>query len=109
MLIVSQPMKTKLKNIAPTREPDHSGEPAHVRALRDAVEHGGGSQVALSEGIAAFMKRPAFGQSTISYWLSAQTLLEAKWWPAIEHCTKGRVTREQLRPDVFGKQRRRAA
>lgn len=75
-------------------------EKSHVAALRLAVEITG-SQAALAEALAAFLKRPSVKQQLISYWLNNGTFLEAVWWPAFEYVTDNRVTREQLRPDVF--------
>ncbi|HJY40276.1 MAG TPA: YdaS family helix-turn-helix protein [Steroidobacteraceae bacterium] len=40
-------------------------------------------------------------QQTVSYWLRNESLIDGFWWPAIEHATRGTVTRADLRPDVF--------
>lgn len=73
----------------------------HVTALRRAVAIAGG-QAQLAEAIAAYLRRPTVKQQTISYWLRSETRVDAEWWSAIEHATGGKVTREDLRPDVFG-------
>lgn len=75
-------------------------EKPHVIALRRAIEIAG-SQVALAEGIAKFMRRRTFSQQTISYWLNNETLIEAEYWPAFEHVTAGVVGGAQLRPEIF--------
>ena len=80
-------------------------EPQHVSALRRAIETAGGqAQLAKrmrdhfsSRGIDSSIK-----QQTVSYWLRNESLIDGYWWPAIEDATDGTVTRNDLRPDVFG-------
>jgi DNA-binding transcriptional regulator YdaS (Cro superfamily) len=72
----------------------------HVAALKRAIAIAG-SQVALADGLASYLKRPTIRQQTISYWLLNETLLDAEYWPAFEHVTGGVVTRVHLRPEVF--------
>jgi DNA-binding transcriptional regulator YdaS (Cro superfamily) len=72
----------------------------HVEALRKAIELAG-SQAKLASAIAVFLNRPTFKQQTVSYWVREGTLVGPEYWPAIEHATGGRVTRADLRPDVF--------
>lgn len=74
--------------------------PAHIVALTRAIEMVG-SQRQLAAAIAEFLNRPTFKQQSVSYWLREGTLIAPEYWPAIEHATGGRVTRAQLRPDVF--------
>lgn len=59
-----------------------------------------GGQKQLADGIAEFLGKP-FTQQAVSYWLKHGTLIEAKYWPAIEAVTGGQVTRQMLRPDIF--------
>jgi len=75
----------------------------HVTALKRAIEIAGG-QAKLAAAIREDMDRPSVSQQTISYWLRNESLIEAEWWPAIERVTENKVTRKDLRPDVFGKQ-----
>lgn len=72
----------------------------HVAALEKAIAIAG-SQIKLAAGIAEFLNRPTVSQQTISYWVRSGILLDAEWWPAIEHVTNMEVTRNHLRPDVF--------
>lgn len=72
----------------------------HVAALQRAIKESG-SQAKLAAAIAAFLNRPTFKQQTVSYWLREGTLIGPEYWPAIEHATGRRVTRADLRPDVF--------
>lgn len=74
--------------------------PTHVAALQRAIQLAG-SQNKLAAAIAAFLNRPSFKQQSVSYWLREGTLIAPEYWPAIEHATGGRVTRAELRPDVF--------
>jgi DNA-binding transcriptional regulator YdaS (Cro superfamily) len=80
-------------------------EQQHVSALRRAVEIAG-SQGQLAKRMRAYFTSrgidSAISQQTISYWLQSATLIDAMYWPAIEDATDGRVTRYDLRPDVFG-------
>lgn len=77
----------------------------HVAALQKAIEIAG-SQALLAQGIRQFLrdslgKDSTISQQTVSYWLRAEILLPAEYWPAIEHVTDNAVDRAQLRPDVF--------
>lgn len=74
--------------------------PPHVAALERAIREAG-SQAKFAAAIAAFLNRPTFKQQTVSYWLRAKTLIGPEYWPAIEQITSGRITRADLRPDVF--------
>lgn len=80
-------------------------EKDHVAALRRAVDIVG-SQVALAVSMTEFFvstpEPRRVSQQLVSYWLNNGTLLDAVWWPAVEHVTRRKVTRQQLRPDVFG-------
>lgn len=82
-------------------------EKQHVVALLRAIDIAG-SQAKLAAGLAKFLRRPKISQQLISFWLTNGSLIEAEYWPAIEHVTDGQVTRAQLRPDVFRSERKPA-
>jgi len=76
-------------------------EKPHVTALKRAIRVAGGSQAALAKRLAEVMKRPSLKQQTVSYWLKNGVLLDPEYWPAFEVVTDRKVTRRDLRPDVF--------
>jgi DNA-binding transcriptional regulator YdaS (Cro superfamily) len=76
-------------------------EKPHVTALKRAIRIAGGSQAKFAKRLADVMKRPTLKQQTVSYWVRAGILLETEYWPAIETVTDRKVTRKDLRPDVF--------
>jgi len=57
---------------------------------------------------AAFAKKVGVSQGRVSQWLDGETI-PAERCVAIEKATQGRVTRQDLRPDLFGKPQERAA
>ena len=85
-------------------------EKDHVSALKRAIAIAG-NQIELAQGMRKFFANnpPPHGkgvrvrQQTISYWLSNEVFIGAEYWPAIESVTDGRVTRRDLRPDVFSR------
>lgn len=66
---------------------------AGLKALQKAIKHVG-SQQALAERIKT-------NQQNISWWLNESKKVPAEQAIAIEAATKGFVTRQQLRPDIF--------
>jgi DNA-binding transcriptional regulator YdaS (Cro superfamily) len=61
-----------------------------------------GSQEALAAHIKRISKNPKMHQSHISYWTRSVHGTPPQYCQAIETATHGRVTRQQLRPDIFG-------
>jgi DNA-binding transcriptional regulator YdaS (Cro superfamily) len=59
-----------------------------------------GSQVRFAEALRPYVTRITVKQQHVSKWLS--TSVPPEYCRAIEHVTHGRVTRYELRPDVFG-------
>jgi DNA-binding transcriptional regulator YdaS (Cro superfamily) len=70
----------------------HNGQDA---ALRRAIE--------IFKGQTPLAKRLGVSQSLVSYWLNiARRGVPAHQAIAIERVTRRQVTRQQLRPDLFG-------
>jgi DNA-binding transcriptional regulator YdaS (Cro superfamily) len=77
---------------------------AAMSALARAVEEVGG-QTALARAIGGPVK-----QGHVWYWLNAKDgLVPAEHCLAIERATSGRITRFDLRPDIFGERSEEAA
>jgi DNA-binding transcriptional regulator YdaS (Cro superfamily) len=74
--------------------------PAHVTALTRAIAIAG-NQAKLAARISMCMTRRV-RQQNVSYWLCHKTLISAEYWSAIEQATNGEISRQQLRPDIFG-------
>lgn len=75
-----------------------------MRAIEEAVSIVGG-QSALARLIGGDVK-----QAHVWYWLNTPgAKVPAEHCAAIEHATEGKITREELRPDVFGPLQQRPA
>ena len=66
----------------------------HVAALCEAIRIAGGKQRHLAERLREYLPRSRVSQQLVP-----------EYWDAIERITGGKVTREQLRPDLFRKMR----
>ena len=65
----------------------------NIHPLQKAVEHCGG-QTALAKAIGV-------DQGHIWYWLNKSKSVPAERCEAIERATAGKVTKHELRPDIF--------
>lgn len=74
-------------------------KPDHVAALEKAVVIVG-SQAALAAKLSEITGR-RLSQQRISYWVTNECFIDAKWWNAFEIATDHVITRRELRPDVF--------
>jgi DNA-binding transcriptional regulator YdaS (Cro superfamily) len=78
-----------------------------IRALERAIK-----LVGSQKKFAAAVRQQTGGkvsQQLVSYWVRNKTLIGPEYWIAIETITGNRVTREELRPDIFRAKPRAAA
>lgn len=68
-------------------------------AIKRAVKLAGG-QVALAKRVAEITGKPV-RQPYVWNWLNRDAELSPEWVIPIETATDGRVTRHQLRPDIY--------
>lgn len=100
LAIFDEQPKHNVKHTHAAKVPHAPLVPRNTVGLAAAIAKAG-SQKALADGIANFLGRSTFSQQTVSYWIKHEVAIEAEYWPAIEHVTANRVTRADLRPDVF--------
>lgn len=74
-----------------------------MNPLDKAIEHAG--------GVTALAEKLGVRQSVVSNWRTrgASPRVPAERCIAIEHATGGAVTRQELRPDVFGEPAQKAS
>lgn len=68
-------------------------------AIRKAVKLAGG-QVALAKKVAEITGRPVV-QSHVWNWMNRNERVAAEWVIPIETAVEGRVSRHDLRPDIY--------
>jgi DNA-binding transcriptional regulator YdaS (Cro superfamily) len=71
----------------------------HVAALKRAIEIAG-----TQSALAARMRESGLttaSQQHVSYWIKNEVFIDPEWWTGIEFATDGKVTRKDIRPDVF--------
>jgi DNA-binding transcriptional regulator YdaS (Cro superfamily) len=70
------------------------GRMHNIKAIEDVVKYCGGIPADLA-------RESGVSWQTVKLWLTGKSIISAERAVALEEITKGKVTREALRPDIF--------
>lgn len=75
----------------------------HRKGLKKAIEICGGTQQSLANAITEMFPIAGVSRESVQYWQRTIKLLPLERALQIEKVTGGKVTQQELRPDLFGK------
>lgn len=76
------------------------GEMHSIEAVKDVVKYCGGTPASLA-------RESGVSWQTVNLWLTGRSIISAERAVALEEITKGQVTREELRPDIFKREKQK--